>query len=108
MSSHKIYTLIGFALKARKCVLGSFAVEQGCRKGNIKLVVLDGASANTVERLTRGDTPYLILQEGKLGDAVGKDVKAAGILDKNFALAIKKEYDALLNADKGEPDIWPK
>lgn len=92
MSSDKFYALVGFAYKAGKCRTGTTAVLESVRRGKVKLLLLDGCSEDTERRFIAYSGARILLTDGKLGAAVGKDIKTAAITDKNFADSIWKEY----------------
>ena len=107
MDYHKVYTLLGFAAKARKCVFGSAGVENCYKNGRAALIVIDSGAENTIKKLTKTGVPCILLTEGRLGNAVGKDVKTVAITDQKFAEAIMKEY-SFVQADGGRLEICRK
>jgi ribosomal protein L7Ae-like RNA K-turn-binding protein len=89
----KFYSLIGFAYKAGKCRTGATAVKELIARGKVKLLLLDGCSKAAMGQFAAYDGERILLTEGKLGAAVGKEIKIAAITDKNFADSIRNEYN---------------
>jgi uncharacterized protein len=91
-----VASLIGFAVRAGRCVFGADAVELEAGRGRIRLLVLSGdAGADTVRKIgalaERRSVPLVVLQgERPLGDVVGKaNCRIIGIRDSKFAAAIR-------------------
>lgn len=88
-------TLLGFAARAGKLVLGATALEAAVKKGGVGVIVLDGESRDTtrkrVETLCdRYRIPLIRKTEGRpVADAVGKpNCRCAGVRDAGFAHSI--------------------
>jgi ribosomal protein L7Ae-like RNA K-turn-binding protein len=94
VSFEKVYALIGFAYKASKCVAGSCAVFNACKRKKAKLIITDGCSENTVKKVSRYSVGILALDGNRLGDALGNDVRIAAITDRAFKEAIMRAYMA--------------
>ena len=88
MNYEKLYALIGLAVRAGKCALGSYACLESLKKGKAYLVVIDHGAQNTVDKMKNhcGQTPLMILQNDRLGMATGRaGLKVAAILDQGMA-----------------------
>jgi uncharacterized protein len=90
-------SLIGFAVRSRRCVLGATAVTQAFQRNRIRLLVLsDDAGSTTrhkMEGLAEGkDIPVAIFKGRRSLEAVtGKaNCRVLGVLDGNFARKIQE------------------
>lgn len=96
--SHDISRLLGFAVRARKAILGHMAVSQSIKQGQLCLVIVDGdhpgETQKQIEALAqRSHTDLLWYHHtSKSFDrVVGKaNCRCAGITDKQFASELKK------------------
>ena len=98
MTQNKALSMIGIAMKAGKIVSGGFAVEQGIKSGDAKLVIIaEDASPGTSKKFLNMSHFYEIpaLQLGtkeSLGKAVGREYRSiAAALDAGLAEAILKQ-----------------
>jgi predicted RNA-binding protein YlxR (DUF448 family)/ribosomal protein L7Ae-like RNA K-turn-binding protein len=96
-----VEAFIGFAVRSRRCVMGTTAVEQAFERNRIRLLVLSenaGPSTRTkMEGLAEGkDIPVSIYRGSRTLEALtGKaNCQVLGILDGNFA---RKIQEALKN-----------
>ncbi len=84
-------TLLGFAVRSRKIVLGFTAVLQACRRRKIFLLIVDdGASSASKEKIIRAGQqhriPVIMVDALELEKGVGKiNCRFAGITDPEFA-----------------------
>ncbi|MHB1315552.1 MAG: L7Ae/L30e/S12e/Gadd45 family ribosomal protein [Christensenellales bacterium] len=109
MSYEKLYALIGLAVKAGKCALGSFACEESLKRKKACLVVIDHSAQNTIDKIRNhcGDVPLIVLQNDRLGSVTGRQgLKVAAILDRGFAGSILENYEGL-RFDGGNTDKCP-
>ena len=109
MNYDKLYALIGLAVKAGKCALGSFACEESLKRKKAHIIIIDNSAQNTIDKIRNqcGDTPLIILHDDKLGSMTGRQgLKVAAVLDKGFAEAILKKYEGL-RFDGGNTDKCP-
>ncbi len=98
MERHKVESYIGFAVKARKILLGNTAAEAGLKK--IKLILICGTSqknsikkANSISVKTQA--PMVFCRNKTLSEITGSNVKIAAITDKSLAKAIIENCDDL-------------
>ena len=93
-SIQRISGMLGFAMRARKLVLGTDLVCRAMPCGNVKLVVIsEGASDATKKKLSVKSEYYGIpyvevkIDTEQLGKLLGKSslVAAVAVLDSNFA-----------------------
>ena len=92
-----VEALIGFAVRSRRCVMGTTAVEQAFERNRIRLLVLSenaGPSTRTkMEGLAEGrGIPVFIFRGPRSLEALtGKaNCQVLGILDGNFARKIRE------------------
>lgn len=92
----KIYSLLGFAQRARKLVSGEQAVDVALRKGKVNLLIIASDSSENIQRKFKAiaDTNnvnwFLVGTKAKLGQSVGKSQRSLlGIIDSDFAKAIR-------------------
>jgi ribosomal protein L7Ae-like RNA K-turn-binding protein len=100
----KVFTLIGFAMRAGKVVRSYTGVEKGTLQRKIKLILADESlSENTTKKLLQlsknsGIPFYAIGPAERLGRQIGKEnTKIIGITDKQFAEKMEEQ----MNAHKG-------
>lgn len=96
--------LLGFALRARSAVLGSTAVEQGLKRGKVRLVILDSsASESTRDRMVKLCTalskPLREWQREKsISEITGKaNCRLAGITDAAMAHVLSRQLKSNSN-----------
>jgi len=95
-SQGSIESLLGFAARARKLVMGMTAVSQAIRKKNTHLVVLDRETSPStrkkIEGLSRSSgIPLYTYDEKPLEQIVGKvNCKCVAVIDSEFARSIRK------------------
>lgn len=94
----KIYSLLGFAQRARKLVSGEQAVDVALRKGKVHLLIIaSDSSDNTLRKFKAiADThqvKWCILgTKAELGYAMGKSPRSLiGIIDANFSSSIESQ-----------------
>jgi len=92
--------LLGFAARAGKLVYGMTSVEQGVRKGQIELIVIDSDLQNHSRKRLRiisekNHVKMIVLNnEISLTPLIGKNnCKCVGVRDKHFASEIKKRIN---------------
>ena len=91
-----VKTMLGFAVRSRKAVLGFSAVLQACKKGKLHLIVMDAcASPASRERILRAGQLHrisvLTSDELEIEKWVGKaNCRFAGITDPEFARSMIK------------------
>jgi len=90
--------LLGFALRSRTALLGSTAVEQGLKRGKVRLVVLDRSTAEATQdrmgRLCKALARPLRLWQGEkaVSDITGKaNCRIIGITDASIALTLSRQ-----------------
>lgn len=91
----KALAMIGLCMKAGQVVAGEFSVENGLKKGNVKLVIIaTDASDNTKKKFRNmcdyREVPYYeYADKSELGHCIGKESRASiGICDDSFAKSI--------------------
>jgi uncharacterized protein len=91
-----VESLVGFAVRAGRCVFGVEAVEIETIRGRIRLLVLsEDVGSDTGRKMTalaaRQTIPLVVFKgERSLGDVVGKpNCRILGIKDSKFAAAIR-------------------
>ena len=89
-------TLLGFAARSRKLLLGVDAVVQGMRTGKVKIVVLDARAGSStksrLQTLSRDMRIPIHSYEGKIefDRLVGKpNCRCVGVTDNDFARSIR-------------------
>ena len=97
MERHKIETFTGFAVKARKILMGAMAVESGLRKAKV-LLLCKTAQKNSLrlaESFARKqDIPIVKFTQKPLSEVVGKEnCKLCAITDSALAQAILSYTD---------------
>jgi len=99
LHSDPVKGLLGLAVKARKCLLGSTAVEFGIRQGKVLLVLLrKDMSPNALKKwesnLTGKGIPFFVYQSDPPMDVVvGKpNCTVVGITDPGFAKKIESLF----------------
>ena len=92
-------TLLGFAARSRKLVLGMEAVLQGMKKGKVKTIVLDAkAGSSTQSRLQKLNQQMqvpILRYEGKavFDRMIGKpNCRCVGVTDSEFARSIRDAF----------------
>ena len=94
MPEEKIRTLIGFAIRAGKIVVGRSAVSKALSKNKVSLLMIAGdASKKIIKEYGKvpGIESCFYLYRTQLGELTGRDETAVlGICDANFASSIKK------------------
>ena len=92
MGSDRLGGMIGLAVKAGKAASGSFAVESAVRRGQARLVLVDGrASANKIREMeavcaNRGVQCVRLADSGVLESLLGRENRTVlAILDEGFA-----------------------
>lgn len=96
MTADKVVTLLGFAMRANKVVLGTDAIERWRKKKYLLLIchTLGENSRKKLLSLSAG-IPAALVTEGTLGERVHREgVKALLVTDKQLA-------DAILNNMNG-------
>ncbi len=103
--SNRIYTAIGFAMKAGKCASGEFAVEKAYKSRKVKILLLDaGVSENSFNRWSEECKKHNIplLKVENLGQSIGKDNRmVAAITGESFTKMIMDELERIKNEDNG-------
>lgn len=101
LHSNPIQGLLGLAVKARKCLLGSDAVHFGIQRGKVLLVLLrKDMSAKTLEKwkstLSGKRIPFFVYQgDPPLDTLVGKpNCTVVGITDTRFAEKIRSIFES--------------
>ena len=95
-SQDSIESLLGFAARARKLVIGMTAVSQAMRKKNTHLVVLDRETSPSTRKKIEGlsqssGIPFYTYEEKPLEQIVGKvNCKCVAVIDSEFAQSIRK------------------
>lgn len=95
---NKLLSMLGLAARAGRLVSGVQAVEIALKKGEGKLVILDGdASENTKKQMEDAclhkKTPLIMISACSLGDAIGKPGRMiAAVTDESFAGRILQLY----------------
>lgn len=98
----KLLSLLGFAARARKLIVGSDLTRDGIRHGSVLVaVVASDAAENTRKRITDAGTYYYVdvlltgIKSGDLGHQIGKSGNTAviGVTDMNFAKGIMALFD---------------
>lgn len=94
-------TLLGFAARAGKLVLGTTAVENAARKKNIHVLILDGGARSTTRKRIEGirdscNIPLIMKSTGRsIEDIVGRsNCRCVGVQDASFARSILEETDS--------------
>lgn len=96
--TEKIYQLMGLCMRAGKLLSGSDACLSSVRAGAACLVIVDAAaSSNTRKQMQDAcsfrNVPFLIAEEGRLGDAVGRPGRMVAVVtDRGFAQAMIKAF----------------
>lgn len=89
-----MYNMLGLAVRARKCVLGTESFLKAMRAKKIFLAVLDGSASDNTKKRIRNSCEYyniklLELEDDLLGQSVGKpEIKVVGIIDQKMSKAI--------------------
>ena len=95
MNERKLAGLLGFAVKARQAAAGADACRILIRSEKCGVLLLDGgASPNTrkqaEESCSRSGTPVIVLPEGMIEQATGRDNMVIGIPKGSFSEGILK------------------
>jgi uncharacterized protein len=100
--------LIGFAVRSRRCVMGTTAVEQAFERNRIRLLILsENAGPSTrmkMEGLAEGKTVPVTIFRGPrpLEALTGKaNCQVLGILDGNFARKIQQALNERIGGGDG-------
>lgn len=100
MGNEPFLRFLGLGARAGKLVYGAQGVDQGIKKGKVKLVVVDGsASMNTKKEVRDACTYYhvtlIVLEEsGVLGASLHKpNNKIIGIACPEFAQSAMDKYN---------------
>ena len=95
---NEILSLLGLAMKARKCVSGEFTVEKTVKDHKAKLVVIATDTSQASKKSYKDMCAYYhvpIIEEGtkeELGHCIGKEFRAAlALTDSGFAESIMKK-----------------
>lgn len=93
----KILTLLGFANKAGKLIIGKQAVLKSIKKNRVYLVILSNdVSLKTIEELQRLEAEWIKLSETtkfEFGAMAGRtELSIVGISDQQFVKSIKKLF----------------
>ncbi|MDR0840620.1 MAG: 50S ribosomal protein L7ae [Christensenellaceae bacterium] len=102
MNDDKLRGVLGFAMRAGKCLSGDFACERALRGGKVCALLLDAAaSANTKDKYVslceREKVPCILLED--MGGAIGKEGRmVAAVTDSGFARMLT-EADANRNTN---------
>ena len=97
MERHKVESYVGFAVKARKILLGATAVESGLKR--VKLILICGtAQKNTIKKANslsvKTQAPMVFCRGKQLAEITGKpNVKIAAVTDKSLSKAIVEHCD---------------
>lgn len=101
LHSNPIQGLLGLAVRARKCLLGSDAVQSGIQRGKVFLVILrKDMSLNTLEKwkasLSRKQIPFFVYPyDPPLDVVVGKpNCTIVGITDLRFVEGIRSRLES--------------
>ena len=94
----KILTLLGFAKKAGKLVIGKQAVLKAFQKKRVYLILLSNdASSKTIDELQRLNAKWFKLSDTskfELGKIVGRnELSIIALSDQQFAKSIRKLFD---------------
>ena len=96
--NHKVLSLIGLSMKARKVESGGFCTEKAVKSGSARLVIISSeASENTRRKFAdmceyRKIPWYVFGEKEELGHAMGKEFRATlAITDENLAAAVKAQ-----------------
>jgi ribosomal protein L7Ae-like RNA K-turn-binding protein len=96
LQTNKAKTYLGFAIKSRAV---KFGVDDICKCKKVELILVsDSLMESSFNKITKfsmqNNIDLLKIGLEKFEDLLdNKSVKAVAILDKNLALAIKKEFD---------------
>lgn len=90
--------ILGLAMRARKIVIGTEAVVNALRAGNLSVVILaTDASDNTKKKVRDKSATYGVvvleaLTSSAMSSAIGKrDIKAIGLTDKGFGQTLSNQ-----------------
>lgn len=98
----KLLSLLGFAAKARKLILGTDLCRDEIRRGKLPLVIIaQNASANTVKRICDACNYYgtefchVPINSDMLSKQVGKlsNIAVFGVTDMNFVNGITALFE---------------
>ena len=102
--TNEFYTMLGFAARARACVIGTTAVEMAVRKHAVRLLVLDAevseaSRAQWEETCRRQRIPCGVAEPaGEAGRRAGKPAaKVIGVTEKLFAQRMRQLWEAECN-----------
>ena len=100
----KLATLLQFALKANKVVLGHDIVMRSILKKKAQLIICaNDLSENSFQSISKCQNSIEMIKWGTKSlfyDIFGKPIGIIGILDENFKNGIKKQFSLLLESEE--------